>query len=82
MARVPASSRGASRAAYQAGYSRSANAITSRALGSNKVSTPKLRMANTGGGAPASVKSATREYPKGFNVSFGRTGFTDEDWNV
>lgn len=78
MARVPKTSGGASRRAYQRGYSKTANNKTSRMLGGNKVSTPKGDTPK----APKSAKSKSPErYSKDFNVSFGNTGYV-EDFDV
>jgi hypothetical protein len=79
MARVPKTSGGASRRAYQRGYSKTANNKTSRMLGGSKLSTPKGDTPKTPKGGKSS-KSPER-YSKDFNVSFGNTGYV-EDFDV
>ena len=76
MKRVPSSSKGASRRAYQFGYSKSATNKVADTLGSRKLSTPAFRP----GRKP---KMSTRDYSKTapeIEVSFGATGLSDADF--
>jgi hypothetical protein len=80
MARVPKTSGGASRRAYQRGYSKTATNKTSRLIGGNKLRTPKSDAPSTPKSGGKSSKSPER-YSKDFNVSFGNTGYV-EDFDV
>jgi hypothetical protein len=81
MARVPKTSGGASRRAYQRGYSKTANNKTSRLIGGNKLRTPKGDTPSTPKSSKGAKSKSPERYSKDFNVSFGNTGYV-EDFDV
>ena len=81
MSRVPQKSGGASRRAYHHGYSKSAQNRVSRTLGPNKLRTPKQ---SSDSSSRSSSSSNKQSEPKrtSMKVSFGRTGYVRDDFDV
>ncbi len=76
---VPRKSLGSSRKAYQKGYGQSASAKQKSLLGKSKLSSDVIKPAKTPGGG-ASVRRDYKTDASDFNVSFGNTGYTEEDY--
>jgi len=80
MARVPKAGAGAGRRAYHSAYAKGTRSVVNKATGGLSVSTPqgKPLTAPRGGNRKTDYNKAAGD----FNVSYGTTGFTEEDYNV
>jgi len=67
---------GVSRRAYQGTYSKSASAKTADVLGPRKLRTPEVKAPK----APKNPPGVKASAPVSGNISFGTTGYSQEDW--